>query len=35
LAGTPFQPPHDIEGAAIFPLAAPGAGDFPKPVPRA
>ena len=37
LAGTPFQPAHNIEGAAIFPLAAPRAGDidFPKPVPGA
>jgi len=37
LAGTPFQPPHNIEGAAIFPLAAPRAGeaDFPRPVPGA
>ena len=35
LAGTPFQPAHNIEGAAIFPLAAPRAGDFSKPVPGA
>lgn len=34
LSGAAFQPAHNIEGAAIFPLAAPRAGDadFPKPV---
>jgi len=35
LAGASFQPPHNIEAAAIFPLGTPRPGDLPSPIPGA